>query len=94
MLSESYMVEKQQRSQNSVHRFLKRTTLKEFIIVQQLDKILKLITFGWDVIKFAIECQNLCEALDSILPGLLNTLQTRGGVFYPLLIRLFFILEA
>ena len=29
-----------------------------------------------------------------ILPWLLNTLQTRGGVFYPLLIRSFFILEA
>ena len=29
-----------------------------------------------------------------ILPGLLNTLQTRGAYFTPLLIRLFFILEA
>ena len=35
------------------------------------------------------------KSLNPILPGLLNTLQTRGGgVFYPLLIRLFFILEA
>ena len=35
------------------------------------------------------------ELGNPILPGLLNTLQTQGGgVFYPLLIRLFFILEA
>ena len=33
--------------------------------------------------------------LNPILPGLLNTLQTWGGAYFtPLLIRLFFILEA
>ena len=45
-------------------------------------------------LKLEYRISHWCYTFNPILTGLLNTHQNQGGVFYPLLIRFFFTLEA